>query len=102
MVKNNPTAVTTAYTEENEKMIRSGLETSFANVIGPEAGREVDPYNDSELVRLVALNLELAVRNLLGSANPPECIVLSADICTHRLVAMPTSDGDVSVLVFDE
>lgn len=83
-------------------MIRSGLETSFANVIGPEIGREVDPLNDPETVRLVAVNLELAVRNLVGSATPPECIVLSADICTHRLIAMPTSDGDVSVLVFDE
>ncbi len=84
------------------KMIRSGLETSFANIIGPEAGREVDPFNDPEIVRLVALNLELAVRNLVGSATPPECLVLQADICSHRLVAMPTADGDVSVLVFDE
>ena len=82
-------------------MIRSGLETTFANVIGPEVGREVDPMNDPETVRLVAINLELAVRNLIRSATPPECIVLSADICTHRLIAMPTSDGDVSVLVFD-
>ncbi|MCK5239339.1 MAG: hypothetical protein KAR33_07330 [Candidatus Thorarchaeota archaeon] len=82
-------------------MIRSGLETTFANVIGPETGREVDPFTDSEIIRLVALNLELAVRNLVGSATPPECIVLTADICTHRLVAMPTSDGDVSVLVFE-
>ncbi len=82
-------------------MIRSGLETTFANVIGPETGREVDPYNDPETVRLVALNLELAVRNLMQSATPPECIVLSADICTHKLLAIPTADGDVSVLVFD-
>ena len=82
-------------------MIRSGLETNFANVIGPEVGREVDPFNDPETVRLVALNLELAVRNLVRSATPPECIVLSADICTHRLIAIPTADGDISVLVFD-
>jgi hypothetical protein len=82
-------------------MIRSGLETTFANIIAPEEGREVDPFNDPEHVRLVAVNLELAVKNLLRSSAPPECIVLTADICTHRLIAMPTSDGDVSVLVFE-
>ncbi len=84
-------------------MIRSGIETSFANVICPaESGREVDPFNDPEIVRLVALNLELAVRNLMGSATPPECIVLQADIGSHRLIASPSENGDVSVLVFDE
>lgn len=77
------------------------IDTSFGSYISSEEGREVDPFNDSELVRLVALNLELAVRNLLTAANPPECCVLTADICTHRLVAMPDGNGDIIVRVFD-
>jgi hypothetical protein len=67
----------------------------------PETGREVDALNDPEIVRLVALNLELAVKNLMSSRTPPECLVLTADICTHRLMALPTADGDVKVLVFE-
>lgn len=67
----------------------------------PETGREVDALNDPEIVRLVALNLELAVKNLMSSKAPPECLVLTADVCTHRLMALPTADGDVKVLVFE-
>jgi hypothetical protein len=67
----------------------------------PEEGREVDALNDPETVRLVALNLELAVKNLMSSRTPPECLVLTADICTHRLMAVPTADGEVKVLVFE-
>jgi len=67
----------------------------------PEDGREVDAINDPEMVRLVALNLELAVKNLMCSRNPPECLVLTADMSTHRLKAMPTADGEVKVLVFE-
>lgn len=67
----------------------------------PDTGREVDVLNDPEMVRLVALNLELAVKNLMSSKAPPEALVLTADICTHRLMALPTADGDVKVLVFE-
>ena len=80
-------------------MIRSGIETSFSNSLETEIGRAVDPYSDPEIVRLVAINLELAVRNLMNSSTSPDCLVLTADICTHRLVAMPDGKGNVSVLV---
>ena len=66
-----------------------------------ESGREVDPEIDSELIRLTALNLELAVRNLANSRNPPSCLTISADICTHTIVATPTDDGEIRVLVYD-
>ena len=82
-------------------MIRSGIETAFTNIVTPQEGREVDPFTDSEIVRLVAINLELAVKNLMKASTSTECLVLTADICTHRLMAMPTPDGDVSVLVFE-
>ena len=75
--------------------------TSTQYLATPEEGREVDVFNDPEIVRLVALNLELAVKNLMESRSPPECLVLTADICTYRLTAMPTDDGKVRVLVFD-
>ena len=82
-------------------MITQKTQIAFEDLMMPEVGREVDPFNDSETLRLVALNLELAVRNLMVSNTPPECLVLTADICTHRLMAMPTGDGDVKVLVFE-
>lgn len=83
-------------------MIRTqNTQTFVESFMTPEEGREVDPFNDSELVRLVALNLELAVRNLITSSYPPECCILTADICTHRLVASPTKDGRIKVRVFD-
>ncbi|MHA1960863.1 MAG: hypothetical protein ACW99U_11555 [Candidatus Thorarchaeota archaeon] len=69
--------------------------------MSPEEGREVDLLNDPELVRLVALNLELAVRNLITSQVSPDCCILTADICTHRLVAMPEKNGEIKVLVYD-
>ena len=77
------------------------IEPIVGNILTPEEGRAVDPFNDPEMVRLVAVNLELAVRNLIQAKASPECLVLTADICTHRLVAMPTEDGDVNVLVFE-
>lgn len=83
-------------------MIGNATETAFANLIAPESGRAVDPFADPEVVRLTAVNLELAVKNLMTASTPPECIVLTADICSHRLIARPTADGDVSVLVFNE
>ncbi|MBD3408020.1 MAG: hypothetical protein GF411_18010 [Candidatus Lokiarchaeota archaeon] len=83
-------------------MIRSDLALNpIINADMQENGREVDIYNDPKVVRLVALNLELAVKNLMASHNPPECLVLTAEICTHRLFAMPTKNGDVKVIVFE-
>jgi hypothetical protein len=83
-------------------MIRThGIEPYPGDIITPEQGREVDPFTDPEHVRLVAINLELAVRNLISARAPPECLVITADICTHKLMAVPTADGDVKVLVFE-
>ena len=83
-------------------MIRTQkIEPIFGNITQPDNGREVDPFTDSETVRLVAVNLELAVRNLISANAPPECLVVTADICTHKLMAIPTADGDVKVLVFE-
>ncbi len=82
-------------------MISEKVATTFIDVVNPEEGREVDPFTDPQLVRLVAVNLELAVRNLIESNTPPECLTLTADIGTCRLVAMPTKNGDVRVLVFE-
>ena len=82
-------------------MIRTESIDALTGIIpAPEEGREVDPFNDSEQIRLVAMNLELAVKNLVCSNVSPDCLVLTADLCTHRLVAMPTDNG-VRVLVFD-
>ncbi|MBS3794077.1 MAG: hypothetical protein KGY80_04230 [Candidatus Thorarchaeota archaeon] len=75
-------------------------EIAFSDDLTPEDGREVDPLTDPETVRLVALNLELAVKNLMGSASAPECLVLTADICSYRLVARPADNG-VKVQVFE-
>lgn len=83
-------------------MIRTQkIDPIIGDIITPEHGREVDPFTDPETVRLVAINLELAVRNLISAKAPPECLVITADICTHKLMAVPTADGDVKVLVFD-
>jgi hypothetical protein len=83
-------------------MIRTqSIEPVYGGDMKSDQGREVDPFTDPEVVRLLALNLELAIKNLVGSKASPECLVLTADICTHRLMAMPTADGDVKVLVFE-
>lgn len=82
-------------------MISEKMATTLAEVVITEEGRTVDPFTDSELIRLTAINLELAVKNLITSSTPPECLVLTADICTHRLVAKPTPTGDVEVLVYE-
>jgi len=81
-------------------MIRTqSIEPVYGNM--SDQGREVDPFTDPEVVRLLALNLELAIKNLVRSKSSPECLVLTADICTHKLMAMPTADGDIKVLVFE-
>ncbi len=82
-------------------MIRTqSIEPVYGSDITPDLGREVNP-TDPEVVRLLALNLELAIKNLVRSISSPECLVLTADICTHKLMAMPTADGDIKVLVFE-
>ncbi|MBW2590202.1 MAG: hypothetical protein ACTSV9_09380 [Candidatus Thorarchaeota archaeon] len=82
-------------------MIRTqSIEPVYGSDITPDLGREVNP-TDPEVVRLLALNLELAIKNLVRSKSSPECLVLTADICTHKLMAMPTADGDIKVLVFE-
>ena len=83
-------------------MIRTESISPLLNVETPDTWREVDPFLDPEVVRLTALNIELAVRNLIQSKDPPECLTLTADICTHLLMATPTADGDVKVTVFDK
>jgi hypothetical protein len=84
------------------KMIRThGIEPIYGDIITPENGREVDPFTDSETVRLVAINLELAVRNLISAKAPPESLVVTADIGTQKIMAIPTADGDIKVLVFE-
>ncbi len=82
-------------------MISEKMATTLAEVVTTEEGRAVDPFTDSELIRLTAVNLELAVKNLIASSTPPECLVLTADICTHKIVAKPTASGDVEVLVYE-
>lgn len=83
-------------------MIRTESISPLLAVEITESGREVDPFADPEVVRLTALNLELAVRNLIQSDNPPECLILTADICSHKLTALPTADGDVQVIVYEK
>jgi hypothetical protein len=87
--------------EENKEMISEKMATTLAEVVVTEEGRAVDPFTDSELIRLTAVNLELAVKNLIASSTPPECIVITADLCTHRLVAKPTPSGEIEVRVFE-
>ena len=82
-------------------MISEKMATTLAEVVVTEEGRAVNPFTDSELIRLTAVNLELAVKNLIASSTPPECLVLTADICTHKIVAKPTPSGDVEVLVYE-
>jgi hypothetical protein len=83
-------------------MIRTQrIEPVFGDITTPENGREVDPFTDSETVRLVAINLELAVRNLISANAPPESLVVTADIGTQKIMAIPTADGDIKVLVFE-
>ena len=77
------------------------IEPIIGNIETSETGRLVDPFTDPEVVRLTACNLEMAVRNLMTANAPPECLVITADICTHKLMAIPTADGEVKVLVFE-
>ncbi len=66
-----------------------------------EQGRELDLFNDPEHVRLIGLNLELAIKNLRSSRRPPEKLVLTADICTHRIVAFTDDDGEVRIVIYE-
>jgi hypothetical protein len=88
-------------TEKRKKMITERIEPIIGNIEISETGRLVDPFTDPEVVRLTACNLEMAVRNLMTANAPPECLVITADICTHKLMAIPTADGEVKVLVFE-
>ncbi len=81
-------------------MIKSKNYETLQAIPPVEQGRAVNPFTDPEAVRLTALNLELAVRNLIQSNCIQEGIVLKADIVSHRLVATPTADGSVQVLVY--
>ncbi|MHA1770617.1 MAG: hypothetical protein ACTSYL_09565 [Candidatus Thorarchaeota archaeon] len=81
-------------------MIRSTIANAMQTVPSTEQGRTVDPFTDPEMVRLAAINLELAVRNLMQSSCIPNSIILTADLVTHQLVAAPTSNGEVRVVVF--
>jgi len=83
-------------------VIRTESIETTSTVMSLSIGREVDPFTDSELVRLTALNLEMAVRNLINAGCSPECLTLTADLVTHRLVAMPRPDGSVRVVVVNE
>jgi hypothetical protein len=67
-----------------------------------DVGREVDPFNDPEVVRLTAMNIELAVKNLIQSKNAPDCLVITAELCGYSLQAMPTEGGEIKVLVFEK
>ena len=82
-------------------MITERINPTLGNIVSTDAGREVDPFTDPEVVRLTACNLEMAVKNLMTANVPPECLVITADICTHKLMAIPTADGEVKVLVFE-
>ena len=82
-------------------MIRTQKIEQIFGDYSSDSGREVDPFTDSETVRLVAVNLELAVRNLISARAPPESLVVTADIGTQKLMAIPTADGDIKVLVFE-
>lgn len=83
-------------------MIRTESISPLLTVDTTDTGREVDPINDPEVVRLTALNLELAVRNLVQSREPPDCLIITADLCNLRIMATPTADGDIKVIVFDK
>ena len=82
-------------------MITERIEPIIGNIESTETGREVDPFTDPEVVRLTACNLEMAVKNLITANAPPECLVITADIGTYKLMAIPTADGEVKVLVFE-
>ncbi len=82
-------------------MITERMNPIIGNIASTDAGREVDPFTDPEVVRLTAINLECTVKNLMAANASPECLVITADICTHKLMAVPTADGEVKVLVFE-
>ena len=67
-----------------------------------DVGREVDPFNDPEIVRLTALNIELAAKNLVQSKYPPRCLVITAELCEYTLQARPTDDGEIKVLLYEK
>ncbi len=73
----------------------------YEHLVTTDEGRLVDPFEDPEHIRMTALNLELAVKNLLSANVAPDCLVLTADLCTHRLVATPNANGEISVMVYE-
>ena len=77
------------------------METTYENLVTTDAGRLVDPFEDPEYIRLTALNLELAAKNLLSANVSPDCLVLTADLCTHKLIATPNANGEISVMVYE-
>jgi hypothetical protein len=83
-------------------MIRTESISPLLTIDTTDTGREIDPISDPEVVRLAALNLELAVRNLVQSRQPPECLVITAELCNHRIMATPTVDGDIKIIVYDK
>ncbi|MGY5874112.1 MAG: hypothetical protein RTU30_00060 [Candidatus Thorarchaeota archaeon] len=83
-------------------MIRmKDVETIYENLVPTNEGRLVDPFEDPEHIRLTALNLELAAKNLLIANVATECLVLTADLCNHRLIATPNVDGEITVMVYE-
>ena len=76
-------------------------DVTYENLVPANEGRLVDPFEDPEHIRLTALNLELAAKNLLSANVSPDCLVITADLCTHRLVAAPNADGEISVMVYE-
>ncbi len=83
-------------------MIRSECINTTEEMTLSGQGRLVDPYTDPEVIRLTALNLEMAMRNLLSAGCAPDSLVLTADLAMCRLVATPSTDGGVQVRVLAE
>jgi hypothetical protein len=85
-----------------KRLIRlKDMETMLEGLITPDTGRLVDPFEDSEEIRLTALNLELAAKNLLSAGVSPSCLVLTAELCSHKLVATPDSGNEIKVMVYE-
>ena len=82
-------------------MLRMKEIGTYEDLMSTETGRPVDVYEDPEYIRLTALNLELAAKNLFEAGVSPECLVLSADLCEHKLVAKPNAAGNIEVLVYE-
>ncbi len=82
-------------------MLRMKEIGTYEELMHTDEGRPVDAFEDPEYIRLTALNLELAVKNLYQAGVSPECLVLTAELCNHTLVAKPSADGSISVMVYE-